>query len=147
MSPFERSRLNIINQQKTKYQIYFFNEAFQIYKLEATTSIKYETQFWLMSQFFFWWFRLRGRRTKDLFTIALKYDRHSVSQLLTISGQFAESPICVCLNCPETRRWPTWVESPFSEWRDYQIPRSAKSCRLTIINNIRFSEFLFAPSA
>ena len=50
MSPFERSRLNIIYQQKPKYQIYFFNEAFQIYKLEATTSIKYETQFWLKWQ-------------------------------------------------------------------------------------------------
>ena len=80
-----------------------------------------------------------------------KFQRASFSaQFKTIDTQFtdlfseqvAKSPIFVCSNFPENNRWPSWVETQFSKWPDYQIRRNLGNCRLTISNTILFSKFL-----
>ena len=48
-------------------------------------------------------------------------DRTSVVQLFQNFGQVAKSLIFVCSNFSENRRWPTWDETTFSEWPDYQM--------------------------
>ena len=65
--------------------------------------------------------------------------RSSVVRLFPNSGQVAKSSIFVCSNCPENLRWPTWVETPFSEWPDSLIRRNLENCRLTIRNTVLFS--------
>ena len=49
------------------------------------------------------------------------FDRTSVVRLFPNSGEVTKSPIFVCSNFSENRRWPTWVETPFSKWPDYRI--------------------------
>ena len=85
-------------------------------------------------------------------------DRYLVLWLFPNSRQVTKSPFCVCSNFLENRRWPTWVETHFSDVQKTEsekcrcttrspIPFSdnLENCRLTISKTILFSKFLVTP--
>ena len=86
--------------------------------------------------------RIQHRSKGSCIPVVSSFDRASVVRLFPNSGQVAKSSIFVCSNCPENRKWPTWVETPFSEWPDSQIRRNSENCRLRISNTVLFSEFV-----
>ena len=86
--------------------------------------------------------KIPTKENKNCFIFGIKTDRHYILRLFQNSGWVAKSLIFLYSNCPENRRWPTWVETPFSEWPNYQIRRNLENCRLTISKTILFSKFL-----